>query len=366
MTATAAPVQADVLRLMVCLECGGKLDPEVSRSANGLIDEGWLRCGGCGRTWPIVNTIPRMLRDWRRLFPSFNKEGSPSLEPPSTFSGNGSHQRHDQLKRWTQRQFGFQWTTFHEISCDFWQNFFTSLGPVEPDFFRGKWGLDAGCGFGRHLLQAVRCGARMVGIDYSRAIESSLQNTRLEPNIALVQADIENLPFPSDCFDFAYSIGVLHHLPDPLRGFISLVRHVKPGGAIIVWCYSSRRKWTNRLLTAIRFFSTRLPLQMLRWITVIVAWLEWVFVLTPYRLLPRGRVKELISRHWPRLRVYEPYPFQVICADWFDRLAAPVRFYFSAADMEEWCRKAGLEKVRVTSTGLYGWTLYAQKPNKEA
>ncbi|MBI3332992.1 MAG: methyltransferase domain-containing protein [Candidatus Omnitrophica bacterium] len=350
----AAPMQADILKLIVCPGCGQKLELSVSRQTNGTVSEGWLRCP-CGRSYPIVGTIPRMLQDWRRLFPAIQSEGAGPPPPPAD-------SRHDDLKRWTQRQFGFQWTTFHEVSCDFWENFFTSMGPVEPEFFRGKRGLDAGCGFGRHLLQAARCGARVVGIDYSRAIESSFENTQSNPNIALIQADIEHLPFSSGCFDFVYSIGVLHHLPDPLRGFSSLVRHVRPGGAVIVWCYSNQRRWTIRLLAAARLITTRLPLKLLRWISVGTAIFEWAFILSPYRLLPQGPVKRFFAGRWPRLKVYEPYPFQVICADWFDRLAAPVRYYFSGKDLEAWCAKTGLVRARITATGLYGWTLYAEKP----
>src|SRR5260370_30683976 len=57
----------------------------------------------------------------------------------------------------------------------------------------------------------------------------------------VVQGGIYNPPLarPEDGgpFDFIYSIGVLHHLPDPEAGFQSLVRFVRPGGAIFAWVY---------------------------------------------------------------------------------------------------------------------------------
>ena len=39
--------------------------------------------------------------------------------------------------------------------------------------FKGKIGLDLGCGFGRHVYNSAQFGAEMVGVDLSEAIEST-------------------------------------------------------------------------------------------------------------------------------------------------------------------------------------------------
>ena len=70
----------------------------------------------------------------------------------------------------------------------------------------------------------------MVGVDISEAIESTRVNTQGMPNVHLVQADVYHLPFRPGVFDFAYSIGVLHHLPEPEKAFQCVVPLVKPGG----------------------------------------------------------------------------------------------------------------------------------------
>ena len=56
-----------------------------------------------------------------------------------------------------------------------------------------------------------------------------------------------------------------------------------------------------------------------------------------------------------RIKVYGNYPFQVAYADWFDRLSPPLRFYYDKPDIEKWFKDAGLEDIRVTPTGFYGW-----------
>jgi SAM-dependent methyltransferase len=42
------------------------------------------------------------------------------------------------------------------------------------------------------------------------------------------------LDLADNAFDYAYSVGVLHHTGDPLLGFRHLVRVTKPGGIVIV------------------------------------------------------------------------------------------------------------------------------------
>src|SRR3990172_2722911 len=105
----------------------------------------------------------------------------------------------------------------------FGEGFLTYIHPLGPEFFPGKLVLDAGCGFGRHLYYAAEFGAEVVGVDFSAAVEAARANTAGCKGIHLVQADIYRLPFREASFDFAYSLGVLHHLPDPERGFQALV-----------------------------------------------------------------------------------------------------------------------------------------------
>jgi len=261
----------------------------------------------------------------------------------------------------TRKSFGYQWTVFSEMSCDFEQNFLNYIYPVDKQFFRDKLGLDAGCGFGRHIYFAAKYGASMVGMDFSRAIESTRKNTRGLKNVNLVQADIYRPPFREKAFDFVYSIGVLHHLPVPEEGFRQLLKLVKEGGSIFIWVYSDTRKVSNFLLGIVRAITTRMPLPLLKPACFFAAVFDYIFgrAFIPFLRLPRFR--ELIEKHLPRVAVYADYPFQVIYADWFDRLSAPVRFYYNRKILEGWFRRFGLSNVVISPTGNYGWRAYGKK-----
>ena len=268
------------------------------------------------------------------------------------------------LRSRTRKSFGYQWTEFGEMTAEFREDFLNYIHPVPPEFFPGKRGLDAGCGFGRHLYYARQFGANMVGLDFSRAIERARDITAPLDGVQLVQGDILRPPFAPATFDFVYSLGVLHHTVDPEGGFQALRHLVRPGGAIFVWVYSKSRRLTNTALEACRRVTARLPLPVTRALSWIGAAVDTMAFIWPYRTLRRvlGPAADRVTP--PRIRVYARYPFQVCYADWFDRLSAPIRFYYDGDDLAGWAQRSGLVNVRISQTGLYGWRLYGEVPDE--
>lgn len=269
----------------------------------------------------------------------------------------------DLLKR-TQRSFGYQWTRFGEMQDQFKEDFLHYIHPISPDFFEGKRGLDAGCGFGRHLYHARRFGAKMIGLDFSHAIKRAKEITDGLEGVHLIQGDLQMPPFRLRSFDFVYSIGVLHHLPDPEGGFHSLLPLLRPGGAVFIWLYSKSRRFSNTLLEAVRALTSRLPLSLTRVLSLAGALIDWWVFILPYRFGHRLFGPAIDRVMFPRIKRYARYPFQVVYADWFDRLSAPVRHYFDGEDLTEWAARAGLVNIRISATGLYGWRLYGEIPIK--
>ena len=56
-------------------------------------------------------------------------------------------------------------------------------------------------------------------------------------NVRLTKASVDTLPFPDEAFDFAMSIGVLHHIPDTQQAMNDCVKKVKKGGYFYVYLY---------------------------------------------------------------------------------------------------------------------------------
>lgn len=347
-----------LLEWMACPWCGGTFTVEAfTGSIETEVDEGLLRCG-CGRIFPIVRGIPRVIADAFAGHPEFVARHTARL-PASLPLPDPAGPNAEAIRR-TRESFGFQWTVFSQMVVDFRVNFLPYIAPLDERFFPGKRGLDLGCGFGRHIYNAARFGAEMVGVDISQAIESTRVNTEGMPNVHLVQADVYNLPFRPGVFDFAYSIGVLHHLPEPEKAFQRVVRVVRPGGSVFIWVYSNRRRVVNFLLESVRAVTTHSPKRVQQFLAFVGASIDWAGFILPYRVLSTLPVTGPILRRIapPRLKVYGEYPFQVVYADWFDRLAAPIRFYYDERAMRGWLERAELGQTAISPTGLFGWRTY--------
>lgn len=195
-------VADEVLSVLRCLSCRERLDG----------GENELVCTGCGRKYPRVNGIFRFV-------------------DTQHYAGS----------------FGFQWHLHDRTQLDTNESkrseqAFRNRTGFHPEDLAGKLVLDVGCGMGRFADIAERWGAHVVGVDLSVAAEVAARNLEGR-NATIFQADVFQLPFAPESFDYIYSIGVLHHTPDCERAFKMLPALLKPGGRIAVWLYSRYNNW---------------------------------------------------------------------------------------------------------------------------
>ena len=102
------------------------------------------------------------------------------------------------------------------------------------------------------MLAAEWGASDVVGVDLSDAVESAFAATRNAENMHVVQADLCRLPLKR-VFDYAYTIGVIHHLIDPSIGFKSLASKIKPGGHFSVWVYGAENnRWITTIVNPLR------------------------------------------------------------------------------------------------------------------
>lgn len=103
--------------------------------------------------------------------------------------------------------------------------------------------LIAGCGTGRHAASvALRYpAARITAIDISEA-SLAYARTRCQAlgilGVEFLRLDIHRLADLGRRFDAISCAGVLHHLPDPERGWAALVEALNPGGVLHIMVYS--------------------------------------------------------------------------------------------------------------------------------
>lgn len=339
------------LDLACCPECTASLAIAWSTAEQDDVEDGALACTGCGREYPIINGIPRLLPDALasqtvRYHPAFFDKHAARLgtllERAGTCRSKGRWWR---AERRTLTSYSYQWRKFKQMFPHWEQVFLDSIKPIDRSVFRGKIGLDGGCGFGRSLYYAAGYGAEMIGLDLSEAIEAARENTNHLPNVHLVQGDIFHPPIRRRSLDFAYSIGVLHHLPDPKSGFLSLAGLLKPGAPFFIWVYLRGRGRQIKAFTAMRAVSTRMPLRMLNVLCLGLAAGQYGAVIAPHKLL-RAMGAPALAERVP-FSLYARWPFRALHTDWFDGLSVPLVNYYKPHEIAEWFREGAFERVQI-------------------
>jgi SAM-dependent methyltransferase len=320
-------------RLLEDLVCPLSSDPLRLEPAAHVdeIEAGQLVCDGCGRRWPLRNGIPRLV--------------PPDLE---------------EQQRKTSSAFGWQWQHFSELHPEYEVQFLDWIYPIARDFFRDKRVLDAGCGTGRHAYFAASYGAReVVGLDLSAAVETARANLDRFDNVEVVQGDLLRPPFRSAAagggFDFVYSIGVLHHLPDPYEGFRTLIRYLRPGGTIAIWVYGFEgNRFVRNVVEPLRRVSTRIR-------PAALCALAWPLALG-FHSIATGLYRPLAGTRVGRALPLSAYLTSVANFSFrqnygivFDQLAAPTAAYIREIELERWFAETGLEHVRISHRHGNSW-----------
>lgn len=316
----------ELLRFLCCPSCSAEL--VILRVIEGKdeIKSGTLGCTSCSAEFAVENYLPR-------------------FAPVANYCGN----------------FGFQWNRFSGTQLDSRsrlpisrERFFKQTGWT-AEGLRGAVVLDAGCGSGRFAEIALDCGATVIALDYSAAVDACWKNLRHQTQFHAVQADIFHLPFRDSCFDYVYSFGVLQHTPNPGLAFAALPRCLKSGGSMAADIY--RRSWKCLVMPKywLRPLTKRLPARLL---------FRLVRASVPI-LLPLSRSIARLPRVGGRLRYLIPVAnyegvlpltreqlLEWAVLDTFDMLSPAYDKPQTGATLRRWFERAGLQDVQIAETYL--------------
>ena len=199
---------------------------------------------GSDEWYPILGGVPCFFRGALRA--SF-EEFATKHELANYGASAATPANQEQAK--TNVTFSDKWTRFkgygleasHQMFLRSWycKKFGLSSENALKEFYRTKQfvlEVGPGSGFNSRFIAENTAGT-VIAADISAAAFTTFENTQHLPNCHVVQADVMDLPFPDNCFDFAMADGVLHHTPDTRAAVQALYRKVKPGGEMFFYVY---------------------------------------------------------------------------------------------------------------------------------
>ncbi len=231
-------MKKSVLNLLECKKCSCDFVLFIEKENNNKVEIGSLECPNCKQIYKITNYIPRFITD--EIYAE---------------------------------SFGDEWTIFDNVknkSKIFDQDIKNYLA-IEKEEMKNKRVLEVGCGTGPYLQKNAQIVDEIIGIDLTKAVESSQKNVGYLANVTIIQADLFNLPFKEGIFDIIYSLGVLHHTPNTHKAFKSIVPFVKKSGILSIWLYGDYwpRKYKNAEIIRTNFTHKLSKKQLLLWCKIL-------------------------------------------------------------------------------------------------
>lgn len=305
---TSFEEQSVLATLLVCPSCRTPLQRSPEQ----------YRCAGCDRAYPIINGIPRFVGDLsgdvQQVRRSFNLEHLRYVESRHVHFGP------QLVEKWLE-----------DVQ-------------LPSEYFKGKLVLDAGCGSGRWTYALAQLGATVVAVDFTDSgVEVTRKATESLGHVAVLQADIFQLPFMSESFDFIVSWGVLHHTTDTRSAFMRLAPLVKKGGDLFVMIYERRNPpkifCTNLVRWFLRGFSEERRYRLCRY-----------FIITNPVLYYMLRPFFLCMRPPKGADALELSTMQFGLYDWY---SPTFNHLHSRAEVRSWFLECMFDRVTLTRPVLY-------------
>lgn len=341
-----------------CIHCGAALNLNSFKNKNGECFEGKLSCIKCKKEWPVINFIPRILPD--ELLQELVVKEYPDFFSKYKFKYSEKHDKTSSLKHKTAKSFSYEWLKYPKILDQFekdWERYFHPF--IKRKDINGKVVVDYGCGMAKHGYFTAKYGAKKyIGLDLSLATEAAYANTKkFKPLI--VQADIYHTPLKGELIDISYSIGVLHHLPEPEKGFLAITSLMKKNAKIFIWVYGRRKnKRAIYLYNPIRAVTTRMPKALLYPLCHGPAAAVHGFNLL-YKGLSKAGMKG-IAKHVP-FNYYADFPYRFKVSDTYDTLGTPKQIYYRKEEIDKWFKHAKLKKYELQYDIVQGIKGYGVK-----
>lgn len=318
------------LKYLVDPRTGQPLEAHSQRNEGDFIWEGELRSDS--NRYPIVRGVPR-------------------------FAG------YQDANNYT-NSFGYQWNKWARVQFEsqnigkpmqgYTMRMWEKVTSIESKDLGGALVLDYGCGPGRFTEIVRMKNGRAIGIDLSGAVEAAAENFRYDAGVLICQADILQPPIRPETVDGAFSIGVLHHTPNPRKGFQEMVKTVKPGGWAALAVYGKGTYYDFPTVTLYRNVFRALWPALKHYPPLLYSYAA-AHVLAPLSRVPI--LGQILRGAFPFVRLPDA---QWSVLDTFDSVTTSYQSSHESYEVFGWLKQAGLEGIEPSDWGFSSY--HAMKP----
>jgi SAM-dependent methyltransferase len=265
--------------------------------------------------------------------------------------------------------FGHEWSTFRQSESELstidrnaiFQSYFDIFpwGELPPDAV----GIDVGCGSGRWSVMVGPKVGHLHLLDASAAaLAVARQNLAEATNVSFHLASVGNIPLHDNSLDFAFSLGVLHHVPDTAAAIHTIATKLKIGAPFLIYLYYAldNRPWWYRAIwrfsNIFRMIISPLP----SWLRLLISQIIAIVVYWPLARFAALVERAGFSPAAIPLESYRDRNFYVMRTDAYDRFCTRLEQRFTRLQIEEMLRGGGFDEIRFSDKVPY-WCAVGKK-----
>jgi len=270
----------------------------------------------------------------------------------------------EKLQDRTISDFGEQWSRYVEAdghwgSTELFRDILGEL--LDASELHDARIADIGSGTGRIVRMLLNMDA-----GHLTAVEPSSAFQHIKPNLTSEQCErleIQNVTGDQlkldEPYDYLFSFGVLHHIPEPTPVVERAYQALKPGGKLCIWLYGHEGNGAYLACARpMRAITVRIPDGITVFISRILA-----LILQPYIGLCRMSLPLPMSSY---MRYhFGPLSFRHQMLTVYDQLNPAYAKYYREAEARQLVESAGFQNVQMFNRHGYSWTVVGEKPSSD-